>query len=62
VADFDKDFIKTARFACKACGKECKLTNGQLKAENEKTFAVGHCSECGRPQRFDVTNAWREEE
>jgi hypothetical protein len=33
-----------------------------MKAENKKTFAVGRCSECARPQRFDVTDAWLEEE
>jgi hypothetical protein len=59
--NFDEDFIEKARFACKACGKNCKLEEGRLMAEENKMFALGKCSECGREQKFDVTNIWREE-
>lgn len=60
-SNFDKDFIENARFICKACGRECKLSDGFLKADEDKMFAYGNCSECGRPQKFDVTREWREE-
>lgn len=60
-SDFDRDFLENARFTCKSCGKECKLIDGHLMAENDKMFARGNCSECKRAQKFDVTNIWREE-
>jgi len=60
-SDFDKEFIENARFTCKDCGRACKLDEGYLRADREKMFAYGHCSECGKPQKFDVTNVWREE-
>ena len=60
-SDFGKDFLENARFTCRVCGKECKLNHGNLKAEEDKMFALGQCSECGSDQKFDVTNVWREE-
>ena len=60
-SDFDRDFIENARFTCKDCKKTCKLEEGYLKAEGELMFALGKCNECGKPQKFDVTNEWREE-
>ncbi len=59
--DFDRDFLEKARFLCKSCGKECSLEKSRLMAEEEKMFALGLCSECRSEQKFDVTNAWREE-
>ena len=59
--DFDHDFIEKVRFTCKVCGKECKLDNGQLMAEEDKMFALGNCSECRSELKYDVTNVWREE-
>jgi transcription elongation factor Elf1 len=59
--DFDRDFIEKARFQCRVCGKDCRLTEGFLKAEEDKMFASGRCSECGAELRYDVTNVWREE-
>ena len=60
-SDFSRDFFEKARFTCKSCRKECKLDQGHLMAEEDKMFALGNCSECGKAQRFDVTNVWREE-
>ena len=60
-ADFDREFIENARFTCKNCRKECRLIEGHLMADEEKVFALGQCSECGKDQKFDVTNVWREE-
>ena len=59
--EFEKDFIENARFACKGCGKDCRLDPGRLMAEEDKMYAIGNCSECRSEQRFDVTNVWREE-
>ena len=59
--DFDQDFIEKARFTCKACGEECSLEEGHLMADGNKVFALGNCSVCRKPQRFDVTDVWREE-
>lgn len=59
--DFDREFIESARFTCKNCGEECQLKEGYLKADGDKMFAYGKCSECGSDQKFDVTNVWREE-
>ena len=60
-SDFDKDFIAKARFTCKACKKKCSLKEGSLRADEEKMFAYGKCSECGKDLKYDVTNVWREE-
>lgn len=60
-SNFDKEFLQDARFQCPTCGKECSLRDGRLKAEEEKMYAMGLCSECGATQKFDVTNVWREE-
>ena len=59
--DFDRDFIEKARFLCKACGRECRLDPGTLRADGNKMYAIGNCSECRSEQKFDVTNVWREE-
>ncbi len=59
--DFDEAFIEKARFLCKSCARDCRLNPGRLMAEGDKMFAVGKCSECRGEQKFDVTNAWREE-
>ena len=60
-SDFDRDFIEKARFDCKVCGKNCKLNEGYLKADEDKMFAYGLCSKCGAGLKYDVTNVWREE-
>ena len=59
--DFDREFIENARFTCKACGKDCRLDPGELRAAQNKMYAIGKCSECRRDQKFDVTHVWREE-
>jgi hypothetical protein len=62
-SDFDREFLEKARFACKICGKDCKLEEGRLEADSEKDkmFAFGRCSECHSELKFDVTHIWREE-
>lgn len=60
-SDFDREFIEKAWFVCKNCGKDCQLREGRLEAQDNLMFALGNCSECGTPQKFDVTNVWREE-
>ena len=59
--DFDQEFIEKAWFTCKACGQDCQLAEGRLMAEQNKMFAIGKCSACGKDQKFDVTHVWREE-
>ena len=59
--DFDAAFIEKARFTCKTCRKECRLDPGSLRADGNKMYAVGNCSECRNEQKYDVTNVWREE-
>jgi DNA-directed RNA polymerase subunit RPC12/RpoP len=61
-AGSDEAFIKNALFVCHDCGKECRLKKGRLISEDDQRLALGDCSECGKPQRFDVTNARREED
>ena len=59
--DFKGDFLRKAWFTCKDCGGDCQLIEGRLQAEKNKMFAFGKCSRCGKNQKFDVTNVWREE-
>lgn len=60
-ADFIEEFFRNTQFPCLSCGKECRLIEGKIIADEGRTYAIGNCSLCTKPQKFDVTHVWREE-